>query len=332
MPTPVVVEGYFVCPTAFAIETNGLAGQYRARIGDRDTIMTLPRIDENASPHQPRLLAPDWYYQGISIPQADIPSDEAYWGNGAIFNADNSPRAVIVRRIRIAIDEVDRDASKRGTADLVARAMPHWWSLASTWIEIIHGQDLSRLGPIAPGVHFNGTTLWTQLDGDAALSQVTYVGAQPGRYSMPNYAPMSPDEFQYCLDLASYGAQPADAWLFIRDARSLLSGHDYRRAVLDAGVAAELAVTSLIRRDRRSQHIDEDEIEHELQSRQNRTLGGRCSYWENHCGGQLPEDYRSRLIDSRNAATHEGVAVSRSEVENAIAVATEIVSTAHPLS
>ncbi|MEA2446242.1 MAG: hypothetical protein QOJ12_3538 [Thermoleophilales bacterium] len=332
MPTPVVVEGYFVCPAAFAIETNGLAGQYQARIGDRDTTITLPRIDENASPFQPRLLAPHWYYQGISIPQADIPSDEAYWGNGAIFNADNTPRVVIVRRIRIAVDEVVGDTDKRRTADLVARAMPRWWGLASTWIEIIHGQDLSRLGPIAPGVHFNGTTLWTQLERDAALSQVTYVGAQPGRYSMPNYAPMSPNDFQYCLDLASNGSQPADAWLFIRDARSLLSGHDYRRAVLDAGVAAELALTTLIRLNRCSQGIDEDEFEHELQRRQYRTLGGRCSYWENHCGGELPDDYRSQLIDTRNAATHEGLAVSRSAAEAAIAVATEIVVTAHPLS
>jgi hypothetical protein len=91
-------------------------------------------------------------------------------------------------------------------------------------------------------------------------------------------------------------------------------------------------LTTLIRLNRCSQGIDEDEFEHELQRRQYRTLGGRCSYWENHCGGELPDDYRSQLIDTRNAATHEGLAVSRSAAEAAIAVATEIVVTAHPLS
>lgn len=332
VPTPSVVEGYFACPTPFAIETAGLSRHYHARIGDRDIVISLPKIDAAASPHHPRLLAPHWYYQGISISQADIPSAEAYWGNGAIFNADNTPRAVIVKRIRIAVDGVGDDTDKRRMADAVARAMPRWWGLASTWVEIIHGQDLSRLGPVTPGVHFNGTTLWTQLDSDVVLSQVTYVGAQPGRYSMPSYAPMSPNDFQHCLDLASNDSQPADAWLFIRDARSLKSGHDYRRAVLDAGVAAELAVTTLIRRHLASRSVDEEEIEGELQQRQHRSLGGRCSYWVNRCGGDLPDDYRSRLIDTRNAATHEGLAVSRSEVEEAIKVATEIVEQAHPLS
>jgi hypothetical protein len=333
MPGPSVVEGYFVCPIPFAIETGGLLEHYRARIGDRQTIITLPKVDEAASPHRPRLLAPHWYYKGVSIShKADIPSAEAYWGNGAIFNADNMPRAVIVKRIRIAVDEVIGDTDKRRVADVVAREMPRWWGLASTWIEIIHGQDLSRLGPVAPGVHFNGTTLWTQLDSDVALSQVTYVGAQPGRYSMPDYAPMSVKDFQHCLDLASNDARPTDAWLFIRDARSLKSGHDYRRAVLDAGVAAELAVTTLIRRNLASQGIDEEVIEAQLQQRSHRTLGGRCSYWENRCGGQLPNEYRPRLIDTRNAATHEGLTVTRPAAEAAITAATEIVEHAHPLA
>jgi hypothetical protein len=318
---PGVVEGYFECPTPFAIATEGLSQQYHARIGGLDTVITLPRIDENASPHHPRLLAPQWYYRGVAIPQSEVPSAEAFWGNGAIFNADNTPRAVIVKRIRLAVEDAGTDTEKRRAADAIARALPRWWSLASTWVEIIHGQDLSRLGPVAPGVHFNGTTLWTQLEGHGERSMITYVGSQPGRYNMPNYAPMSPNDFQHRLDLATDGLQPADAWLFIRDARSLKSGYDHRRAVLDAGVAAELAVTTLIRRHLASLDVDEAEIDSELQHRQHRTLGGRCGYWVNRCGGCLPNDYRPRLIETRNAATHEGLSVSRPQADEAITVA-----------
>jgi hypothetical protein len=180
-------------------------------------------------------------------------------------------------------------------------------------------------------VHFNATTLWTQLEGDGERSQITYVGSQPGRYNMPNYAPMSPNAFQHCLDLATTNQQPADAWLFIRDARSLRSGYDHRRAVLDAGVAAELAVTTLIRRHLTSRNVDETEIESELEQRQHRTLGGRCAYWVTRCGGDLPDDYRSRLIVTRNAATHEGLSVSCQQADEAITVASEIVAHAHPL-
>jgi hypothetical protein len=41
---------------------------------------------------------------------------------------------------------------------------------------------------------------------------------------------------------------PPAEWLFIRDARSLLSAGDFRRAVIDACTAAELSVTALIDR------------------------------------------------------------------------------------
>lgn len=332
MTAPGVVEGYFECPTPFAIATEGLSQQYHARIGGLDTVITLPRIDENADPHHPRLLAPHWHYRGVTIPQSEIPSAEAFWGNGAIFNADNTPRAVVVKRIRLAVEDANTDTEKRRAADAIARGVPRWWRLAAAWVEIIHGQDLSRLGPVAPGVHFNGTSFWTQFEGDAERSVVTSVGSQPGRYIMPNYAPLSPNDFQYCLDLATDGLQPADAWLFIRDARSLKSGYDYRRAVLDAGVAAELAVTTLIRRYLASRDVDEAEIESELQLRQHRTLGGRCAYWVNRCGGGLPNDYRPRLIETRNSATHEGFNVTQPQAEEAISVASEIVAQAHPLS
>jgi hypothetical protein len=72
-------------------------------------------------------------------------------------------------------------------------------------------------------------------------------------------------------------------------------------------------------------------VESELQQRQHRTLGGRCTYWTNRCGGSLPSDYKPRLLETRNSATHEGLNLSRSQAEDAITVATEIVAQAHPL-
>lgn len=293
MTAPSVVEGYFKCPNPFAIASDGLPQPYHVRIDQHDLVLALPWIDINASPRHPRLLAPHWHYHGVQIPQSEIPSAEAFWGSGAIFNVDNTPRAVIVQRFRIATEVAGGDTEKRAVADAVARGMPGWWALAAAWIEILHGQDLSRLGSVAPGVHFNGTSLWTQLESDQQKSQVTYVGTQPGRYNMPNYAPLSATDFQHCLDLASNDVQPADAWLFIRDARSLRSGYDHRRAVLDAGVAAELAVTTLIRRHLMLQNLGAAEIESELQQPRNRTLGGRCAYWTDRCGGKLPRDYQN---------------------------------------
>jgi len=59
-------------------------------------------------------------------------------------------------------------------------------------------------------------------------------------------------------------------------------------------------------------------------------LGRRCTYWVRRCRGALSTNYRSRLIDRRNAATHSGHTVLEDEVRDAIAVAAEIATQAIP--
>jgi hypothetical protein len=65
-------------------------------------------------------------------------------------------------------------------------------------------------------------------------------------FEMPNFAPMNAGQFRRCVTVADQLGPPRTEWLLLRDASSLCAGHDYRRAVLDAGLAAELAVTQLI--------------------------------------------------------------------------------------
>jgi hypothetical protein len=94
--------------------------------------------------------------------------------------------------------------------------------------------------------------------------------------------------------------------------------------------AAELAVTRLITAYLTAKGEANDGIASIL--RQHRTLGNRCRYWVNACGGALPTDYRSRLVGRRNAATHVGQILPEDDVRDAIAVAAEIVAQAIPLS
>lgn len=54
-------------------------------------------------------------------------------------------------------------------------------------------------------------------------------------------------DLQACVTAAGDQAPPAE-WLFIRDARSLLGAGQNRRAMIDAGTAAEVAMTNLIDR------------------------------------------------------------------------------------
>ena len=134
-------------------------------------------------------------------------------------------------------------------------------------------------------------------------------------------------QLQLCIDHGQHHGPPPAEWLLIRDANSLCAGQDYRRAVLDAGLAAELAVTNLIRT-----HLataGHANIDREL--RANSMLGRLCGYWIRECGGTLPADYQARLIERRNAATHTGAHIREADVRDAITVAREILDQATPL-
>lgn len=209
--------------------------------------------------------------------------------------------------------------------------MPVWWAAVSAWIEVVHGQDLSRLGAVEPGIKFSGTALWSRLYSlhghPIRVGAVLPVGSNAFGLVWPNYVPIDAQQLQRCIHRAQDDGSPPAEWLLLRDASSLCAGHDYRRAALDAGLAAELAVTKLIRSHLTS--IAHASIDKELDD--NSMLGRLCRYWIKRCGGTLPIDYRDRLIKQRNAATHAGAVLSEAGARDAIAVAREILDQATPL-
>ena len=153
-------------------------------------------------------------------------------------------------------------------------------------------------------------------------------GGGGGVLAWPNYPPIEADQLQQCITHAEHHGPPPAEMLLIRDANSLCAGHDFRRAVLDAGLTAVLAVTQLI-----TAHLTANG-ERLTASRRScigiRCSDCRCTYWIHHCGA-MPTSYRPRLIDRRNAATHSGHAVPDHDVRDAIAVAVEIVAQTIPL-
>jgi hypothetical protein len=130
-----------------------------------------------------------------------------------------------------------------------------------------------------------------------------------------------------CMRLAGDGTQPPDAWLFIRDARSLVNARQYRRAVLDAGTAAELAMTALI--DGKHTHLNFLEREKLLEKHR--------GLWEMSClmvqsqAGTRPAGLQKDLAEPRNRAAHDGAALSEAKAIAAIAIAVDLVEQLHPL-
>lgn len=297
--------------------------------------MRLPALRTDSGHHHDELAEPAGHYTEHETALSRLRELAPFWGRVVqVTNDLRAPTAVSIVRFGMAFEAAGDDSDVREVARRLAEATPLWWNAVSAWIEVLYEQDLSRLGPVEPGVHFTDTTLWTRVNSLPAGQPlrdpaVLPVGSSAIRLTWPNYAPIEGEQLQLCIDHAERYGMPEAAWLFIRDAKSLCMGHAFRRALLDAGLAAELAVTQLITDHLASSGMSDGQIKKELNN--NSMLFRRCDYWTTACGGSLPPDYHPRLITRRNAATHAGREFSDSDVKDAIAVAAEIVAQAFPL-
>lgn len=326
-----VVEGYFECPVPFTVGIEALKEKYSAVVGGQPLILRLPSADGVSKSHD-ELSAPPWHYSEREDLLSTRPEMAPFWGRVVVWTANfGAPTAANIRRVAISFEAPGDDDLVREAGRQVADAMSKWWAAVSAWIEVRHNQDLSRLGPVEPGIQFSGTTLWSRLyslqSHPIPGGHILPVGSSAFGVTWPNYTPIDAQQFQHCIDHSQNHGPPPTEWMLIRDAHSLCAGQDYRRSVLDAGLAAELAVTKLIR-----SHLaaaGHPNIDREL--RANSMLGRLCGYWVRRCGGALPANYQTRLIDQRNKATHAGAQLPESDVRDAISVAREILNQATPL-
>ncbi len=328
----IILEGYFECPVPFSIVAEALTQPYSVHIAGQAAVITLPRAPIEGMHHdRPPLQEPEWHYRGLTLPPLALRVYGPVWGEVTHRTNDATlPVAVVVRRMRLRVTLPGEDGIGL-IAHNISREAPRWWAAVAAWVEVFNGQDLSRLGSAAPGWHLNGTLLWTQLEQDAKDNAVRFIGAQPARVNMHPYTPLTAAGLQHCVNIAMERGMPPEAWLLVRDARSMYLGYDHRRAAIDAGTAAEVAVTELITTHLSGKGLSDEAIEENLDRPRRRTLGERCRIWIDECTGTLPDGYGERLVDIRNNAIHIKKTVTRVQAKDAIAVAAEIVTQAHPL-
>ncbi|PJE00949.1 MAG: hypothetical protein CK429_35915 [Mycobacterium sp.] len=328
-----VVEGYFECPVEFVVVVSALAVEYSTVIAGQRLLIRLPSADDVTQGHD-ELAAPPQHYSDREDLLSGRPELAPFWGRVAVWSENfGAAKAVMVRRFGFTFDLVGDDDHVRTVGARVSEGLPVWWSAVAAWIEVRSGQDLSRLGPTTPGLKFTGASLWSKvysLHGHPIRDgHVLPVGSSAMEVVWPDYSPIDARTLQRCIADAESIGPPETEWLLIRDAHSLCRGRDYRRAVLDAGLAAELAVTRLITESLTAAGDHGEAIDRALT--RNRGLGLKCRYWVRDCGGQLPPDYKTRLVDRRNAATHAGLALPEADVRDALTVARDIVEQALPL-
>lgn len=294
------VEGVFELPEGTLFASNHL-GPFRTTVGGLAVTLSLPSFVENKSdPHWHTVSGPPRRYPG---PIREV--DEDYWGQvfGQSRDEDgntNSSWTTMVSRFGFSTSVANSDDASSSAAQTIYDALDSWWVCVSSWVELFTHQDLNppvrkRPQPLGATVPF-----WSSRDG-----KTPYVVSVAGSRSMTLPRPvhlLDTETFQQCLDLAAAGHEPPLEWTLIRDARSLLLVDHYRRAVIDAGTAAELAIT------RKLDDLlngTEAAVKDALLAKY-RMLGASSDLLTK-LGGKLPDKFRTNLIEARNRAAHAGI-------------------------
>lgn len=326
-----VLEGHFTCGPGLLISIECLSHSYQSRTSNHEVEISLPTLRANWQ--EGFLDPPAWTYKQFrETDQEAILADSKFeWGVtvGYQDNSDGtqSPEFARVRRWRF---QTTIAATANKFVYVAARGkfieeLEAWWMLLSNWVSVLTRQDLVLIGKSGSGIRFGPIVNW---NGDSDGLCVN--GSRETSIPVASDQGLEVTDHQTllaCMKLAADGKKPPDEWIFIRDARSLINAHQYRRAVIDAGTAAELAMTALIDGKLTNMNF----LEREKLLEKHRGLWELSNLMIERGAGIRPDRLQKDLVEPRNDAAHDGAKLSGTKAEAAVAVAVALVEQLHPL-
>ncbi|MEV0686853.1 hypothetical protein AB0I35_23585 [Nocardia sp. NPDC050378] len=319
------LEGSFACGSGFLVTPDCLGQKFRTRTANHELFLTLPVRPDGTEAND--LRRTPWTYV-LEGDERDACWSDDEWGTVA-GAAGETPIYAHIKRCVVhsqvaANDEVEFKAAAQQFGDELAA----WWNSVCDWLDILTLQDFASLKRAQRSILNDSVQMWS---GDSVGIRKAGISYQIFTGGIHQVEVLDANQLQAAFDLAARGTRPDAEWLFMRDARSLLNAGEYRRAVIDACTAAELAVTSLIDR-----KFDDDGTTKVERKREFGAHHGLFKLTQLHkkrrAFGKLPTRLVEEVGAPRNKAAHKGASLSRNEAETAIGTAAEVVSIAFPLS
>lgn len=327
-----ILEGHFPCGPGILIDIECLSHSYQSRTPNHDLEISLPTL--RAEWQEGFLDPPAWSYKQFRDPEHEVVLSDGNFEWGVTVGYHNnpdgtqSPDFARVRRWRFETT-ITTTADKFvyfAVREKFIQELEAWWSLVSTWISIFTKQDFVEIGKTRSGMRVGPIVTW-----NGGVDGLRVNGSK--ETSIPNVNDEGVDILNHqtllaCSRLAANGIQPPDEWLFIRDARSLVNARQYRRAVIDAGTAAELAMTALIDPTLTGMNL----LQREKLFEKNRGLWELSNLMLTQNAGTRPDRLQPDLAEPRNRAAHDGAAMNETKANAAIAIAADLVEQLHPLA
>jgi hypothetical protein len=351
------LEGHFVVGGSGLYVSNHCLGRaFTSRTASHELTIGLPQVErpypippeirrQLGEPDIPdsKLIPPAWAYppqdKGERAEEEHI---SPVWGavlddgRARTVYPESTRDSAVVYRCRFYTTLTASNGEEfEAAADVFLSELDEWWTRFTSWVEILTWQDFVGLGG-HPGGMIRSYPLftWTSDASGQRANRQWRVYAPPNQGSPMSKLQLS--DFEACI-AATGNQDPPPEWLFIRDARSLLRAGQPRRAILDAGTAAELAMAALI-----DKHLDDTNADEGVRKgivKGYRNLGAKRSLLALLRPGLLSDRVQPDLIDKRDTAIHGRSKaghgwdeVTSEQAQTALEIATDIVELAHPLA
>ena len=225
-------------PAALAVQGSVFGQRFPTQIGDADAEVLTPEL-VGAAFGAPALPG---------VPTDAVELTDGQWANSSAWVSDDSFQ---LRRIGLVVKSApDRSPVGRpgaGTSleerliDTAFANIDTWFDRLRSWVEVLTGQDLDTQTPrFEAWFEGSGLRAWRREGSHLAVvdrSRVVVTSNDP--------RPLPSKAWRFVLERSGRGHPPAER-LLMRDARAALARSQSRRAVLDAGAAAELILVELV--------------------------------------------------------------------------------------
>ena len=314
MPRRRRIHPVLMLPAELMVEEEVLGESFAVDIAGISLELTFPI--RGGTNDWPWLVAPPGPNQHIHDQLVAIPASDRGWG----YRRNDSWEVwAVTASLLVAPDQNPRDAPEVKT---LGEALDPWFFRAREWILVLHGIPRAGLRHSRVTVLKGMTPQGSRWGTGGVIGSVAIAGLRGGSIA----------EVHAAFERATEGQSIPVQYLLLLDAKTASIGGELRRAVIDAGTAAEVALATAIEDQLRHRGVNIETVEAVIT--QANGLAGLIVLFSS-LGGHLAVS-KSRAInelaDKRNKAAHGGLSPTQSETSTALRCAGAIVASATPLS
>jgi hypothetical protein len=271
-----------------------------------------PRMIEHEEAHE-------WATSGLPDRWDAKTRNVAWWATTIALQFPNIPS----EHISYDPHRSGRGSPRGEVVDTLFNWIIGWAELVGEWLETLTEQDAGRAGPVrAAWIVGEGVSIWTQ---EGSVESSIPSSSERVHVRLLRTEFLDRETWRRVVRLAGRDTPVPDEHRLLCAARAWLRRAEYRRAVIDAGTAAELALTRLPDQAMAAVHPPVQKV----LLQENRPLGRLV----NLVGPSVdvPSEDLKGLVKSRNDCVHRNMPPTPDEATQATSTATALVELVEPL-